>query len=96
MNKLAPFNPPKSLLNSSIIRNNTQMNPKYQQAFNMGQELMNRFPSTDPLYEKGRKILAWACERNRKESKVQLFFPPKVGSMDEKIEFETSQPDYYL
>jgi len=72
------------------------MNPKYQNAFNMGQELMNRFPSTNPLYEKGRKILAWACERNREEQKVKLYYPPKVGSMEEKIEFEVSQPDYYL
>jgi hypothetical protein len=67
---------------------------KYQRARELGIEVMNKFPIGSPEYVLGQKCFAFAAERMREEQKVELVL--KVGSLEEKIQFETSQPEYYL
>ncbi len=61
---------------------------KYQKSLQLGQELMNEFPIGSWHYEKGQKIVAWACEKIREEQNVKLFYPGQIGSLEEKLEVE--------
>ena len=67
------------------------MNPNYQQALSLGIEICNKFPYGSELYQKGEKIIAWACERNRQEQKVELSYPPVIGSLDEKMNSQADE-----
>ena len=62
------------------------MHEKYQKAWDLGIELMSRYPSDSWHYNKGQKIAAWAADRNRQEQKVVLSAPAGIGSLQEKLE----------
>ena len=72
------------------------MNQNYQRALDIGIENMNFFPTYSKEYQLAQKLVAWACERNRQEQKVELIPPPEIGSLEEKIKFDSEQPNYYL
>ena len=72
------------------------METTYQRALQLGIENMAVHPFGSPEYNLAQKMVAFAAERIREEQKVELVPPPEIGSIDEKIQHDTEQPNYYL
>jgi len=49
-------------------------------------EMMWKFASNTKEYKLAQSTLAFLCERVRSKQKVELFYPPEIGSLEEKLQ----------
>ena len=64
---------------------------RYEGSLNYGKELMSENPFGSFLYNSGQNIVRWACRHIIALQKVQLVYPPEVGTMDEKMEKQAEE-----
>lgn len=57
-------------------------------------KMMNRFPTGTKEYKLAQSTFAFLCERMRQKQKVELFYPPLIGSLEEKIQHETENKEF--